>query len=68
MIKIYIQNYFMKNMFNKKNKTNNNKQMELHQYQKNKRNQMCIIIEKKMVLYLIKQKISQNQEKNKRLP
>ena len=31
MIKIYIENYFMKNMFHKKkNKTDNNKQMELH--------------------------------------
>ena len=38
MIKIYIQNYFMENMFQKKNKTDNNKQMELHQQQKNKRN------------------------------
>ena len=37
MIKLCIQNYFMKNMFYKKNKTNNNKQMKLHQ-QKNKRN------------------------------
>ena len=41
MIKIYIQIYFMKNMFYKKiNKTDNNKQMELHQQQKNKRNQV----------------------------
>ena len=38
MIKIYIQNYFMENMFYKKNKTNNNKQMELYQQQKNKKN------------------------------
>ena len=30
MIKIYIQNYVMENMFHKKNKTNNNKYMELH--------------------------------------
>ena len=37
MIKIYIQNYFMENMFHK---TNNNKQMELHQQQKNKKNQI----------------------------
>ena len=36
MIKIYIQNYFMENMFHKKNKTDNNKKMELHQQQKNK--------------------------------
>ena len=41
MIKIYIQNYCMKNMFHKKKKkTDNNKQMELHQQQKNKRNQI----------------------------
>ena len=40
MIKIYIQNYFIENMFDKKNKTDNNKQMELHQQQKNKRNQI----------------------------
>ena len=31
MVKIYIQNYFMEIMFNK---TNNNKQMELHQKKK----------------------------------
>ena len=46
MIKIYIQNYFMENMFHKKNKTDNNKQMELHQ-QQIKRIRQCIIIEKK---------------------
>ncbi len=40
MVKIYIQNYFMKNMFHKKNKTDNNKQMELYQQQKNKRDQI----------------------------
>ena len=41
MIKIYIQNYFMENMFHKnKNKTDNNKQMKMHQQQKNKRNQI----------------------------
>ena len=40
MIKIYIQNYFIENMFHKKNKTDNNKQMELHQQQKNKMNQI----------------------------
>ena len=39
MIKIYIQNYFMKNMFNKKKKIDD-KQMELHQQQKNKKNQI----------------------------
>ena len=52
MIKIYIQNYFMENMFHKKNKTNNNKQMKLHQQQKIKRIRQCIIIEKKQ-LFLI---------------
>ena len=31
MVKIYIQNYFMEIIFNK---TNNNKQMELHQKKK----------------------------------
>ena len=36
MIKIYIQNYFIENMFYKKNKTDNNKKIELHQQQKNK--------------------------------
>ena len=40
MIKIYIQNYFMENMFHKKKKNDNNKQMELYQQQKNKRNQI----------------------------
>ena len=40
MIKIYIQNYFIENMFHKKNQTDNNKQMELHQQQKNKMNQI----------------------------
>ncbi len=40
MVKIYIQNYFIENIFNKKNKTNNKKQMELHQKQKNKKNQL----------------------------
>ena len=40
MIKIYIQNYFMENMFHKKNKIDNKKQMELHQQQKNKSNQI----------------------------
>ena len=30
MIKIFIQNYFMENMFHKINKTDNIKQMELH--------------------------------------
>ena len=44
MIKIYIQNYFMENMFHrkkkKKKKTDNNKQMKLHQQHKNKRNQI----------------------------
>ena len=44
MIKIYIHNYFMENMFHKKNKTDNNKQMELYQQQKkgldNKRDQI----------------------------
>ena len=38
MIKIYIQNYIMENMFYKKNKINNNKQKELHQQQKSKKN------------------------------
>ena len=33
MIKIFIQNYFMENMFHKINKTDNNKYMELHQQQ-----------------------------------
>ena len=38
MIKVYIQNYFTDNMFHKKKKKiNNNKQMELHQKQKNKK-------------------------------
>ena len=40
MIKIYIQNYFIENVFHKKNQTDNNKQMELHQQQKNKMNQI----------------------------
>ena len=39
MIKIYIQNYFMENMFHEK-KNDNNKQMKLHQQQKNKKNQI----------------------------
>ncbi len=52
MIKIYIQNYFMENIFHKKNETNNNKQMELHQQQKIKEIRQCIIIEKKQ-LFLI---------------
>ena len=38
MIKIYIHNYFMENMFHKKNKTDNNKQIELYQQQKNEKN------------------------------
>ena len=42
MIKIYIQNYLMENMFHKKKKkkTDNYKQIELHQQQKNKKNQI----------------------------
>ena len=40
MIKIYIRHYFIENIFNKKNKTNNNKQIELHQKQKNKKNSL----------------------------
>ncbi len=40
MIKINIQKYIKENMFKKKNKTDNNKQIELHQKQKNKRNQI----------------------------
>ena len=39
-IYIYIHNYFMENMFHKNNKTDNNKQMELYQQQKNKKNQI----------------------------
>ena len=49
MIKIYIQNYFMENMFHKKNKTDNNKQMELHQNKKRKEIRQYIIIEKKLL-------------------
>ena len=53
MIKIYIQNYFMENMLNKKIKPiiTNRSPLELHQQQKNKRNRYCIIIEKKKILF-----------------
>ncbi len=64
MIKIYIQNYFMKNMFHKKNKTGNNKQVELHQQQKIKGIRQCIIIEKKW-LFLI-DKIKNKLESSKK--
>ena len=47
-IKIYIPNYFMENMFNKKDKINNKKQIffGIAPTTKIKGNRYCIIIEK----------------------
>ena len=49
MIKIYINNYFMENMFHKKNKTDNNKKWNCTNNRKIKGIRQCIIIEKKQL-------------------
>ena len=68
MIKIYIQNYFTENMFYKKNKTDNNKQIKLHQQKKIKGIRQCIIIEKKQLSLINKRENKLESNKNKRLP
>ena len=67
MIKIYIQNYFLENMLNKKkmiitnrwNCTNNRKIKGIKQ---------CIIIEKKQLFLIDKTENKLESNKNKRLP
>ena len=54
MIKIYIQNYFMENMFHKKNKTDN--RWNCTKNRKIKRIRQCIIIEKKWLSLIDKTK------------